>query len=252
MLVKDICTHEVVVVTDGTTVADAALHMRARHVGSLVVVSEGRTPAKPIGMTTDRDLAIAVLTRSDSNAVELFVGDVREQQQVVTVDANADVKSALAAMEKAGVRRAPVLERGAIAGVLSVDDVVFALADELSAVARLVRRQRSVERVRTGDDTSRSARVARRARRHAAVGNEDVDGSDAEGTASLLALEPFSDAEMSELTATPLDETEEREALLKVLAHETDVSLGEDPADAGAMVSALDQTLAVRTKGRHR
>jgi hypothetical protein len=84
------------------------------------------------------------------------------------------------------------------------------------------------------------------------VKDDRDDESEPQGTVSVLALEPLSDDEVQELIATPGDESELREAQLKVLAHETDIDFEEDPADAGAMIGAFDQALAVRVKREHR
>ena len=60
MAVGDVCSRDVVVVFRKDTVADACRLMREKHIGSVVVVEDGRRGA-PAGMFTDRDVAIGVV-----------------------------------------------------------------------------------------------------------------------------------------------------------------------------------------------
>ncbi|HEY6824021.1 MAG TPA: CBS domain-containing protein, partial [Steroidobacteraceae bacterium] len=60
MQIADVCNRNVVFVLARDSVADAARVMRERHVGSLVVV-EGAEVRRPVGMLTDRDIAVGVV-----------------------------------------------------------------------------------------------------------------------------------------------------------------------------------------------
>ena len=55
MKVIDMAVHEVATITADKTICDCARQMRLEHVGSLVVVNDDQTP---LGMITDRDIAI--------------------------------------------------------------------------------------------------------------------------------------------------------------------------------------------------
>ena len=67
MLLEDLCTADVVCCAPELGVLDAALLMRQRHVGDLVVVSESGEDQTPIGMVTDRDIVVEVLAEKISN-----------------------------------------------------------------------------------------------------------------------------------------------------------------------------------------
>ena len=61
MAIGEICSREVVFVARSESCAQAARLMRENHVGSLVVVAKPGTPVMPVGMITDRDLAVGVM-----------------------------------------------------------------------------------------------------------------------------------------------------------------------------------------------
>ena len=61
MKVIDMAVHEVATITADKTICDCARQMRLEHVGSLVVVNDDQTP---LGMITDRDIAIEVVARN--------------------------------------------------------------------------------------------------------------------------------------------------------------------------------------------
>lgn len=140
--VTDICRRDVVVVRGSDELVTAAQRMREEHIGYLVVVDEdGR---KPIGVLTDRDIVITVIAREVDPAT-LKVGDVMTRNPVTVRDADM-MNVALQAMRAIGVRRVPVVDAsGVLTGVLSLDDVLDGLAEELSHVAASIRKERTIE-----------------------------------------------------------------------------------------------------------
>ena len=137
----EICNREVVIVTRDTGLAEAARLMREHHVGSLVVVLERAGKRVPVGILTDRDIVVAVVAKA-LDARALTVGEamsaglhvVREQDGLAEV---------LRAMREHGVRRMPVVAAdGALAGILTVDDLVELVAEELGDFVRTVGHER--------------------------------------------------------------------------------------------------------------
>jgi CBS domain-containing protein len=99
--------------------------------GALPVVENERV----IGMITDRDISIALGTRN-AKASDTFVRNVA-LPKVFFCFPQDDIHTALNTMRAQQVRRLPVVDQeGALAGILSLDDVVlFAgekVTDELS------------------------------------------------------------------------------------------------------------------------
>jgi CBS domain-containing protein len=138
MKVADICTREVVATGRSTSVQQAALLMRENHVGSLVVLSDAAQGSQVVGIVTDRDLVIEALARG-LDPVQTEVGRFTDGK-LAAVSAGASLDEAIAAMKKRGVRRLLVADDGGeLFGVVSIDDLLDAMAHEMSEMARAVR-----------------------------------------------------------------------------------------------------------------
>lgn len=133
MTVIDIAREEVVTLGPDATVSEAVQRMYGASVGSIVVTEDDR----PLGLVTDRDVAIEVLGREldpgDVSLGELIDGDP------VTIDADAGVYDLVERMSEASVRRVPVVEDGALVGIVSLSDVVVLLGMELQHLATAIR-----------------------------------------------------------------------------------------------------------------
>ncbi|MFI5325107.1 MAG: CBS domain-containing protein [Candidatus Rokuibacteriota bacterium] len=125
-----ICTRPVVTASAQMTVDEAARVMRSKNVGALVVVNAGR----PVGMLTDRDVAIEVVAKGlDPDTAR--VGDVMHKKPI-TIREDLGILDAAKVFAKTGVRRLPVVTRsGVLVGVITVDDLIMLLGTELGHVA---------------------------------------------------------------------------------------------------------------------
>jgi CBS domain-containing protein len=125
-----ICTRPVVTASAQMTVDEAARAMRSRNVGALVVVNAGR----PVGMLTDRDVAIEVVAKGlDPDTAR--VGDVMHKKPI-TIREDLGILDAAKVFAKTGVRRLPVVTKsGVLVGVITVDDLIMLLGNELGHVA---------------------------------------------------------------------------------------------------------------------
>lgn len=125
-----ICTKPVVTASVQMTVDQAARAMRSRNVGALVVVNAGR----PVGMLTDRDVAIEVVAKGlDPDTAR--VGDVMHKKPV-TIREDLGIFDAAKVFASTGVRRLPVVTKsGVLVGVITVDDLIMLLGNELGHVA---------------------------------------------------------------------------------------------------------------------
>ena len=144
MSVGDICNRNVVVIEKESAVREAARLMRQFHVGSLVVCNEREGLRVPVGLVTDRDIVIEVLGE-DVDADSVMVGDIMSDNPLTAREGD-DLWETLQHMRQAGVRRVPVVdERGALQGIVAMDDVIELLADELALLAKLVAREQKME-----------------------------------------------------------------------------------------------------------
>ncbi len=138
MTVRDLCRPQVVTIDHHAPLAEAALLMGSQHVGALLVTHEESGRPQVYGIVTDRDLALHGLTRGPAQP-PLRVGDVA-QRHLVGVRGEADLAQAVQLMQQHGVRRLLVVDgEGRVGGVLSIDDVVEAMALQLGAVAAALR-----------------------------------------------------------------------------------------------------------------
>ncbi|WP_311732580.1 CBS domain-containing protein [Burkholderia ubonensis] len=100
-----LCTREVATCGPQMTVAEAAERMRGLHAGDLVVVRESDGVRVPVGVLTDRDIVLAVVS-PDADADALFVGDVMSEPALVAHSGD-DVWLLAKRMRRHGVRRLP-------------------------------------------------------------------------------------------------------------------------------------------------
>jgi CBS domain-containing protein len=139
MAIGKVCVREVAVAGRNTTVRKAAHLMREFHVGNLVIVAENGRRV-PVGIVTDRDIVLSVVaTGLDPNV--FTIGDL-VTQDLVTCREDQGVFECIQQMRVHGIRRMPVVDReGSLVGIVSVDDLVQLLAEELGELGKLISRE---------------------------------------------------------------------------------------------------------------
>lgn len=138
MKIGSICRRSVVTVDSGATLVEAARLMREKHVGSLVVTARTSEGPRAVGIVTDRDLAIDVLARGLDGA-GLTIGELAGDS-LASIAEDADLSSAIAAMQSAGVRRLIVVGTGhQVTGIVSLDDLMEACAGIIGGLADVIR-----------------------------------------------------------------------------------------------------------------
>lgn len=149
MLIRDLYNPDAHVAQPDQALADAARTMLESHVGSLIVVATGRNGRKPLGILTDRDIVRGQL-RLSADLFCLTVGDVMTPDPL-TVTLNTGVTEAIEAMQARGVRRAPVVDGSSnLLGIVTLDDLLPAVAGELEELTSLIGTQARHERTLTG------------------------------------------------------------------------------------------------------
>ncbi len=146
MNIGQLCKRNPITVRRSDELLKAAQLMREKHIGYLVVVDPEVTDQalRPVGVLTDRDIIVSVVAR-ETDVRALRVGDVMTQQPV-TIEATAPLERAVREMRRIGVRRLPVVgQRGELLGVLSLDDVLEAVAGDLQNLAGSIRNERVIE-----------------------------------------------------------------------------------------------------------
>ena len=144
MPIGEFCNREVVFATRKTSITEAAQLMRQHHVGDLVVVDEADGKRVPVGMVTDRDMVIEIIAKSlDFN--EFSVGDIMSPQ-LVSVQDNEGVFETIRLMRAKGIRRIPVVNQaGGLEGIVSAEDMLDLLAEEMAELAKVAPREQERE-----------------------------------------------------------------------------------------------------------
>jgi signal-transduction protein with cAMP-binding, CBS, and nucleotidyltransferase domain len=144
MNIGEICTRRVVIAQRGTSIRDVAGLMREQHTGDIVVTEEAGGRQVPIGILTDRDLVIEILAEG-LNPAELTAGEVMTENPVTAREGDG-IFETVQLMRSAGVRRAPIVEAsGALVGIVSLDDILEVMAEELGNLMNLLRQERRKE-----------------------------------------------------------------------------------------------------------
>jgi signal-transduction protein with cAMP-binding, CBS, and nucleotidyltransferase domain len=137
MTIATLCVRDVDVVDQNETVWQAAIRMRQRAVGTLVVVNKAR---QPIGIVTDRDLMERVMAEG-RDARNTLVRMVMTRDPA-TIGEDESLREALPLMRREGCRRLVVVDRaGVLVGLLSMDDVLMLVANQMEQVGQLIRRE---------------------------------------------------------------------------------------------------------------
>jgi len=144
MSIGEICNRKVVVMQREETIAEAAKLMRDQHVGSVLIVDEQDGKRVPVGIVTDRDLVVEVIA-PELDADAITVGDIMMTGFAV-VKEETGVFEAIQYMRIKGIRRLPVVDaEERLIGIVTLDDLLILLAEELDALAKLVAREQQNE-----------------------------------------------------------------------------------------------------------
>lgn len=147
MTIGEFCNREVVIATQDSTIVEVAKRMRQHHVGDVVVVDSSGSENKPIGIITDRDIVLKIVAgEADHNSV--IAGDVMSRELLLGREQDG-IWVTLQRMRSHGVRRLPVVnDRGGLEGIVTVDDLLELLSEELLSLSRLVNREIEREKQR--------------------------------------------------------------------------------------------------------
>lgn len=119
--------------TSAARVREAVALIAERRIGALPVIDDGRVT----GVFSERDV-IACLAEAGPDALDKAVGDVMTSP-AVTVEPGTPVIAALSLMTRRRIRHLPVLEGGAVIGLVSIGDLVKFRIDRIEDEASAMR-----------------------------------------------------------------------------------------------------------------
>lgn len=115
---------EVLAIAPDAPVFDALVFMAERNVGALLVIDAGRL----VGIFSERDYARKIIlkgkTSKDTPVREIMTA------HVVHVGADETIERCMELMTAKHIRHLPVLDQGALIGVISIGDVVKDIISE--------------------------------------------------------------------------------------------------------------------------
>lgn len=137
MAIGEICNREVAVAQRETTVLETSCLMRQYHVGDLVVVDETDNRRVPVGIVTDRDIVLEIVAMGLDASV-LTAGDIMGLE-LATVGEDEGIFETMRYMRSRGIRRMPVVDnRGGLVGIVTLDDLLELLTEEMSELVKLI------------------------------------------------------------------------------------------------------------------
>jgi CBS domain-containing protein len=120
--ISDVMTQDVVTAGGEDTLRSVGELMRDRNVGSVVVCDGDR----PVGVITDRDLALAVV--ADGVHPE-DPAQSHASKPIVTGEVEMDIEEAVVLMIQHRIRRLPVTESELLVGIVTIDDLAVRAGD---------------------------------------------------------------------------------------------------------------------------
>jgi CBS domain-containing protein len=106
-----------------TRLIDLAQLMEAEGVGSVAILDDGD---EFVGIVTDRDIVSAVARNQDRGAT---AGEIMTETPD-TIEIDTEISDAVAWMNATGYRHLPVTDNGALVGMVSIKDLLWAVAGQ--------------------------------------------------------------------------------------------------------------------------
>lgn len=147
MRAGQLCTLNVVTCDRNTTVLEASKLMRENHVGDIVVVEKNDDRIAPIGILTERDIAVSVVAE-EAEPKSVLVSEVMSSPAVTAYEWEDGFRLPRR-MRRLGVRRIAVIDdAGSLVGIVTEDDLLKFIGDYLVELSHVSTRQMIFEEKR--------------------------------------------------------------------------------------------------------
>ncbi len=141
MRAGELCVRDIVTARGDETAVDAARRMAQLDAGDVVVIDDTSGVVRPIGIVTDRDLAIRVLAHPERDPARTRLADILERDLVLATE-DDPVEDVVVRMQTHAIRRIPVVAaNGSLQGVIALDDVIAWTRDQLISATSVFDRQ---------------------------------------------------------------------------------------------------------------
>ncbi len=137
MSIDNILKHKgtkVVTISPATTVGVAAHRLRIERIGAVVVSTDGR---RIDGILSERDI-VHGLTEHGAGVVDMPVSALMSHH-VMTCGPDAEIRDVMRLMSQHRIRHVPVVENGALQGIVSIGDVVKSRVEDMELETSVLR-----------------------------------------------------------------------------------------------------------------
>ncbi|WP_281950571.1 CBS domain-containing protein [Nitrosophilus kaiyonis] len=149
MTAGELCIRETVIAYENDSITDAARLMRKFHVGDIVIVEESEDGRIPVGILTDRDIVVEIVALQ-ANPDDILIKDVMSKDLLIAKEKD-DIYETLERMKDKGVKRVPVVDiYGYLIGILSSDDILELISQELNDLVKIFYKEIDKEEKKLG------------------------------------------------------------------------------------------------------
>ena len=131
MNVSDLAVRAPVVIGCDATVADTAALMTSSGVGCVIVVDGDA----PVGVVTDRDIVTRGVARQYPSDGRI---DGLMSMGLIALDVGYDLDDLLHVFRDHAIRRVPIVDHNRVVGLVSLDDIMVFVAEQLSGVSKVL------------------------------------------------------------------------------------------------------------------
>jgi CBS domain-containing protein len=122
--VRDIADTTFVSLDENTLVAEGAKALYEQHSCSIIVTRYDASSRQriPVGIITERDIIFRVVAQN-KGPFKVTLKDVMSSP-IITIDSGKSIKEALAILKKNKIDRLPVVNRGALIGLVTTERII--------------------------------------------------------------------------------------------------------------------------------
>lgn len=132
---QDILHEDVVTADPDTPIPTITSQMDSEDVGAVVITEND----EPQGIVTDRKIALSLEEMPD--LAERTAADVMSED-LVTVEQDSSVHEAIGQLSEGAIRRLPIVdEENALVGIVTLDDIIVLLGEELQDSTEIIKHQ---------------------------------------------------------------------------------------------------------------
>lgn len=136
MSIEAFCQTDVITIFKGSSLKEVANLMASEHVGSVVVINQSAKGIRePIGIITDRDIALAV--GESDHPGQLKVEHIMKSKPICA-HIDEGLFEIIEKMRVYGVKRLPIVNaHGALYGIICADDLLAVMGRELNSISQV-------------------------------------------------------------------------------------------------------------------